>query len=69
MPGNIPYIVVWSSFLDADGVTPIDHYELYSDFEAAETAYEELANNPRVITANITLPFRSTDYNTITVWA
>ena len=69
--GNIPYIVVWvEEVKDTNfGTQHIDQHIRCDTFKDAEVWYNELRDRPDVYAAHICLPFRSTDYNTITVWA
>lgn len=64
----VPYVVVWTRD-ETEDYPEHDNYRAFADFTSAENFYNELCANPDVPLAHIMLPFRSTDYETITVWA
>lgn len=61
----IPYIVAWT---EKEGRHYTDHYNVFFDFKLAEAEYEHVRKYSEAISVHILLPFRSTDYNTITIW-
>ena len=68
--GNIPYIVVWSYRVEHNGSTlHVSEHFTFDDFAEACAQYERLQKHENVVDLHMCLPFRSTDYNTITVWA